>query len=453
MKPLLTTEIFSIPYDGAFVVYAPRRRVAFIADAETVNVMAQLQEGALAQPTAAQTTLLEFLQAVHVLGAEGDLPIQGLGQAEYKPVEVTLFLTGECNLRCVYCYARAGDIPTERMALPTAQRGIDYVVANALEVNTGWFALNYHGGGEPTLNHHVLTRSHAYARERAAQHGLAFYSSIATNGVLAPRARQWIIENLNGASVSLDGAPAVNDTQRPTVGGYGSATKVLETLRAFDDAGFKYGVRITVTPQSVGAMADTVRFILEHAQPARLQIEPVYDIGRGENVTLHVEPQPFIEGYRASWQLAHAYGIELDYSSARIDMLTSRFCGAYGEGFSLTPQGNVSGCFEVYDEQADFADDVIFGNFDERINRYVFDEKKLERLRAHNVHTQSWCDGCFAKWHCAGDCPNKTRHAAGDGEFQGMPSCEITRSIVLDQILRKVHDAGGIIWLEQRRVQ
>ena len=447
--PTISTDVFVIPYEGAYIIYAPLRRLAFVANASAVNTIALLKEGAIVHPTEEQSSFIRFLDAIRLTGTEGDRSIAGLNQPNYKPLEVTLFLTSLCNLRCVYCYARAGDLPAVRMSLETARRGIDYVVANALELKADWFGVNYHGGGEPTVNHSVLTASHAYAQDLARHHGLVLYSGIATNGVVSPRIRQWIIEHLQGANVSLDGVPHVNDLNRPTVSGAGSGAKVLETLRAFDEAGFRYGIRITVSSRTVNEMANTVRFILERVRPYRLQIEPVYDIGRGEQADLHVDTGAFIRGYRESWEIAHEKGIELHFSSARIDAITSRFCRAYGEGFSLTPKGNVSGCFEVYDESADFAEDVIFGSYDEKHSTYIFDEAKLRKLREHNVEKQSWCNGCFARWHCSGDCPNKTRHASIDGEFQGMPSCDITRSIVLHQIVRKISDAGGTIWMEQ----
>ena len=450
--PTIATEVFAIPYEDAYIVYAPLRRLAFVASAGAVDTMARLKQGALSDPTEEEATFIRFLDALGLTRAEGDRPIYGLHQARYKPNEVTLFLTTACNLRCVYCYARAGEAVGERMTMETAKRGIDYVVGNALDLGLGWFGLNYHGGGEPTINHAVLLESHAYASSLAAQHALKLQSSIATNGVLSPRIRDWMIAHLDGASVSLDGPPALNDLNRPTVNGLGSGARVMETLRAFDEVDFKYGVRITITARTVREMPEIVRTILERSHPVKLQIEPVYDIGRGQRADLHVESEAFLQGYLESWEIARAHRVPLDYSSARIDTLTSRFCRAYGEGFSVTPKGNVSGCFEVYDETADFAEDVIFGSFDEVAGSYSFDDAKLAKLRAHDVMSQSWCDGCFARWHCSGDCPNKTRHASGGGEFAGMPSCEITRGIVLHQLVRKIANAGGTVWVERAQI-
>lgn len=183
-KPLISTDVFVIPYEGVHIIYAPLRRLAFVANTSAVNTIALLKEEGIERPTEEQATFIRFLEAIGLTGTTGDKTIAGLGLPTYKPTEVTLFLTSQCNLRCVYCYARAGDLPAVRMSLETAKKGIDYVVANALELKKSWFGLNYHGGGEPTINHTVLIASHAYAKELASQLGLTLYSGIATNGVV-----------------------------------------------------------------------------------------------------------------------------------------------------------------------------------------------------------------------------------------------------------------------------
>jgi uncharacterized protein len=170
--PTLTAELFLIPCEDAHLIYAPLRQAAFLANAAVVNVIADLQEGKPEATSAEHAGLIEFLRRLEIVdGGEEVQPITTFG-GDPKPTAVSLFLTTACNLRCTYCYASAGDTPTRVMPLEVARRGIDFVIANALEVGRPAIDLAYHGGGEPSVNWKTLTGSYDYARERAQAVGL-----------------------------------------------------------------------------------------------------------------------------------------------------------------------------------------------------------------------------------------------------------------------------------------
>jgi len=194
---------------------------------------------------------------------------------------VTLFLTTACNLRCTYCYASAGNATPKFMTLETARRGIDFVAANAAQRRSPYFEVGYHGGGEPTVHWPVLTASFDYAREKAAELQLELRSSVATNGVLSGPQIDWIVAHVGGVSLSCDGLPTVHDECRRTASGSGSSARVIHTLRRFDEAKFPYGIRLTVTAEHIGTLADSVEFLSSEFHPSSIQIEPVYLLGRG----------------------------------------------------------------------------------------------------------------------------------------------------------------------------
>ncbi|MGA1789948.1 MAG: radical SAM protein [bacterium] len=442
----ITTEVYVIPIANRYVVYAPLKKVAFIANAKAVNFLYCLKEGQVKRFTREEKNFLRFLNDTQLTSVEGDTPIATFENATFKPTEVTLFLTNRCNLRCIYCYASAGANSHIDMPFFTAKRGIDFVFNNALELGKKSFSVGYHGGGEPAMNWKVLVKSLNYAKSLAEKHGMKVYASVATNGVLSEIKLQWIIKNLHGVSLSMDGLPKVQDVHRPHSSGDPSSKSVLRTIETFEESGFPYGIRMTVTAISVNKVLDSIMYLLEHARPKRIQLEPVYNLGRGQNKSLHVEPDAFIKAFHEAKRIADKYGVELFFSSARIDTLTNRFCRSCGEGFSLTPNGNVSACYEVYDEKAKFSQDFMFGYYDKSQNRFMFDNKKLQKLRNRTVENIPWCQGCFCKWHCAGDCANKARHAMVNGAFNGHPRCEITRSLVLDQILNKINESNGTFW-------
>lgn len=447
----ITTDVFVIPLLNRYLVYTPLRRAAFITNAAGVNLLYRLRRGSVQPTCEKEAAFLRFCQEICLTGDEGDFPISTLECSAFKPTEVTLFLTTRCNLRCIYCYASAGERPIAEMSLETAKRGIEFVCRNALERGRSEFGIGYHGGGEPTMHWDVLTQSFAYAQQLARENGLEVYGSMATNGVLSPEKQQWIIKNFRGANISVDGLPKVQDFQRPMSSGKPSSLAVMHTLRAFDRARFQYGIRVTVTAASVKYLPQSIEYLLDNANPKHIQVEPMYVLGRGRKTDLAVDPQEFIAAYREAKLIADQRGVEMFYSAARVDVLTNRFCQSCGEGFSLTPQGLVSACYEVPDPEVEFADEFIFGRYNEHPARYEFDEEKLVRLRNRTVEHIPWCQDCFCKWHCAGDCTYKARHAMVDGEFAGDARCEITRALTLDQILNKIKQSGGVVWAERRK--
>lgn len=447
-RPEITAEVFSIPLgEGRFAIYAPLRRAAFVANARLVNHLADLREGVHDASNDPDGAILELLRGLGIVdGGPEPSPITTFS-GEPRPTAVTLFLTTACNLRCTYCYASAGDTALRRMSLETAVRGIEFVASNAERTDARHFDVGYHGGGEPTANWETMTGSLARAREIALRRGLSMSASSATNGVLRDEQIDWILENLDGASLSFDGLPEVHDAHRVTVGQEGSSARVMRTMRRFDERGFRYGVRMTVTREHVARLPDSVEFILANFRPARVQAEPAYALGRWTDAP-SAETSEFIDAFREARTRALRTGSDLHFSAARLDALTNHFCGITRDSFSLTPDGSVSACFETFSEDAPHADVFLYGAPapEGEGDGYRFDMRVLEALRRLAVQHRPFCGGCFAKWHCAGDCHHKALSVNGPGEFRGTDRCHITREIVKDQILERIADSGGVVW-------
>jgi len=157
---LLTTEVFTIPLaDDRVLVYAPLRGAAFAASHALVDAMAALRDGDPLPDVDPTGSLVEFLRRLGVADGGADAPPPPVRSGPPSPTDITLFLTTACNLRCTYCYAEAGDTPIEHMSFEVAKRGIDFVLANAVDLHAPAIGVNYHGGGEPTVNWRVLTSS------------------------------------------------------------------------------------------------------------------------------------------------------------------------------------------------------------------------------------------------------------------------------------------------------
>jgi len=442
MRTRLPAELFVLPVsESAYLIYAPLRRVALLANAALVEFLRDLQTGertADANPEAAA-----FLRHCRILDGEEEIVPGGAPAGQPRPRTATLLLTNACNLRCRYCYAAAGEKPPQFMPIETARRAIDFVAGNAAATRARQFDVDFHGGGEPSVNWAVLQQAHEYASSVARARNLELRSSLTTNGVLTPEKRTWIAAHLDSANVSFDGLPEVHNANRCFPSGRGSSDIVLATLRAFDRAGFRYSIRMTVTPESIPHLAQSIAFLCRRFRPRGIQVEPLYRMGRGSSAE-ETAPELFIEAYRAARRTSEKAARLLRFSGARFPLLTSRFCGVANDNFCVSPAGNVSACHEVTDENQPWAEHFFYGRPADA--GYRFDAPAYTALRAHTVARLEYCAGCFAKFSCAGDCPHKAFHWNA-AEFAGAGRCDAIRALTQDQILERIAASGGEVWI------
>src|SRR5262249_38970890 len=155
------------------------------------------------------------------------------------------------------------------------------------------------------------------------------------------------------------------------------------------------------------------------------------------------EIEAFVTSYRIAKAIAARAGIELQYSAARLDTLTNHFCGISQDSFCVSPDGHVSACYEAFSEDTEWAPLFFYGKPKADSGAgYDFDLARLQALRNQAVQHRPYCQGCFAKWHCAGDCYHKSLSADAK-EFKGAGRCEITRNLTKDMILERIHASGG----------
>lgn len=446
-KPILNTELFSVPLeDNNYMIYAPLRMAAFVCNLSMVNFLADLQSGHYNKTLDPDGSLVEFLTRLEIVNSSPEqLPVT-IFENEPTPTTVTLFLTTACNLRCTYCYASAGQTPLKSMTFEVAKKGIDFIIDNALKKGEDHVEVAFHGGGEPTANWMVMTESFSYLKAKAKEFDLSSTTGLATNGFLRNEQIDWIIKNINSVSLSLDGTPEVHDKHRITAQGKGSSEKVIHTIKCFDAASYPYGLRLTVTKDNICNLTKSIQYICENFKPLRIQVEPSYQIGRWENAP-SAETEEFIAAYRKAQTIANSFGFKIYYSAARVGTLTNHFCGVTQDSFALSPDGNVSACYEVFSEDLKFADTFFYGKPDTN-EGYKFDLPVLNHLRKQAVQNRDYCKGCFAKWHCAGDCYHKSLTVNGKEEFTGSDRCHITRELTKDQVLEKIRESGGVFWHE-----
>jgi uncharacterized protein len=301
------------------------------------------------------------------------------------------------------------------------------------------------------MNWKVLKQSVEYARELSSIHNIKLVLSGAFNACWSDIIREFFIKNFDEISISFDGVADIQNSQRAYASGNGSFEDVCRTLQTLDAAQISYGIRMTVTEASVNRLSESVEFICRNFHPVKIQAEPVFEQGRASDGSssvrdLSVFLQQFIKAHIA----ARSYGVELFYSGARPDIITTRFCLAACRALVVTADGDITTCFESYGREHPLSDFFLVGGND-GMGSFYMDEKKLDSYFRHTVNDNEHCSGCFCKWHCAGDCAIKTMKQDGESGYQATERCFLNREITKYLLLDGIRQSGGIICGPHRR--
>lgn len=422
-------EFFALPFAGAYVLYFPTRQTAFMGNHAVVDYLKGRKAG---RPSDEQIDT--FLEAAGL-----DTP--GPKCPDYDPAlppaptHAVLLMTNGCNLRCVYCYANAGEEgPLERMPWIVAQATIDTAARNA-KARGEPLSVTFHGGGEPTTHWDLLRRCVEYARERSP----AARISMSSNGVWTASQRNFICQHFTNVSLSLDGLAEVQNRQRPLAGGGGTADSVRDSLRAMDEAGLAYGIRMTVLPASVQELPEAVRELCATTRASAIQIEPTFTDRPGHYADLDESfADRFSESFMEARDIGLAAGRTVYYSAARPEQITPVFCTAPEKALIATADGRLVTCFEIFGKNNPLATAFTVG----RVNQdgATYDETALRAYVQRLRERRRECEDCFCYRHCGGDCV--VRRPGGRDLSRGR--CKVTREITLRMILRFIENSGGV---------
>lgn len=354
--------------------------------------------------------------------------------SERVPVAMaTLITTSDCNLRCKYCFANAGDscyTMTERIAFAAVRRAVSNARGKRLAI--AFF------GGEPSLTPDLIKSVVEYTDEQAARSDIKdVVFTITTNGLLSQDLLKFIIGHRFVVTLSADGPPFIQDYQRPLKSGGKSSLLCERTIRALAANGLDFKVRATVTDFSVKHLAETVAW-LQDIGGTQLHVEPLSIAGRAALATRGEALQrPEAEEFAVHLQAAIIRGNELGVgiiSSSYMNLLDppQEFCdGNVQNRFAVTYGGDVTSCVEVQDKCHPIFPQFIVGRYDLHQDELVTIKERRDRACIVSIESnQSTCYDCFAQRICAGGCPVRNFHVTGDSARVDPYRCELIRRMV-----------------------
>jgi len=430
----MTTDVFTFKHEGKNILYAPLLGFACEANDDLILFLADLATMDDRELNDQEKKILQYLMDKGIVDGESHPEKIQPSAKEPCPSKLTLFPTNQCNMRCRYCYASAGTMPPMTMDWETATSAIDYFTSFLKKKNRIRFPLEFHGGGEPLYAWSLVTGIIEYAEDECGKAGLELDVYAGTNGVLTEKQCHWIIEHFHSLNVSFEGLPHVQDFHRPMATGKGSFNQVDATLKRFDTHNFPYGIRCTVSSYNENILTETIHYITENYKTKLIWLEPLYLCERHNKQEEDLKPdfERFVENFKALEPICTRKGVFLKYSGATFEKITSTFCSVGTDDFAITPDGYLTNCWEVTYKDHPLADTFIIGRMRPE-GRIEIDQKKLNHLRSLSVHALPFCRDCFAKYHCAGDCPTKLDHNHYQGD-RGGPRCETNRRLIAHRI-------------------
>jgi uncharacterized protein len=339
---------------------------------------------------------------------------------ESKVLTAWLHVTNACNLRCPYCYVHKS---AEGMDEPVGRAAIEALIRSAIEHDFGAVKLKY-AGGEASLNHRLMVKLQAFARERTAEHGLQLHAALLSNGVALSRALVDMLkaENIR-VMISLDGVGEQHDVQRPFVNGRPSFAWVERTIAQLIEQEHAPHLSITITNRNASGLADVVRFALDRDLTFSLNFfrdndcaASFADLQYDEQVMISAVLDAFavIEEIMPRWNVL---GSILD--RGQLLQPRQRSCGVGQDYVVIDQRGRVAKChMEIERTIGDvFHDDPL---------RLVRTDKSTALNLA--VDEKEDCRGCSWRYWCSGGCTVATFRATGRYDIKS-PNCNIYKAI------------------------
>lgn len=352
--------------------------------------------------------------------------------ADKRPV-VAWNITGQCNLKCMHCYASATSKPFDgELTADECCKVLDDLAA--FHVPSVLFS-----GGEPLMRPELLEFA-AYARK------LGLRTVLSTNGTLIDDAMALRIRDagFSYVGISLDGTEPTHDKIRGMRGAFAASLNAIRSLR---EAGVRTGLRFTVhagNRQDLSAVLNLV----EKEQIPRICIYHLAYAGRGGRISsfdLTAEKtREVVDGIFAQCEDFHRRGIDHEIltvgnhtDNAYLYLAVEKrdpqraaelrrlleWNGGNQSGIaiaSIHPRGT------VHADQ--FSWDYSLGNLRERSFGEIWEDAAHPRmaiLKDRTAHLPGRCRECRFLAMCNGNLRARAEFATGD--FLGMdPSCYLT---------------------------
>jgi len=355
---------------------------------------------------------------------------KGMNLTEYrKYMHVNISLTDDCNLGCVYCVYNSGETKNT-IDLGFVKSYLDYISENYKNVPTG---IRFFGGGEPTLKFKLMKKIYDYAFSRVDTPVF----QILSNGTFSKKVCNWIIKNIDEISLSYDGLPELQNTQRPFRSGSPSSGIVERNIKRITISEKNLSIHVVLTKNTASRTIDVLNN-LNSLGVRRIGIMRLILEGRAKERDMVENQGNFLNEILPKMrEIAGEMGIRIFCGPVEFEKPIDCMCPS-DKFMHLTAKNEIIHCGRLknYTESVKSGKlPFLKGRYDEKNKKITFTDE-AGYLATRNIHHIDECRKCVSKWLCGGGCPFVAMKMHNDVYKPGS-KCETTIRFMKDRIMEE----------------
>lgn len=409
---ILNEEIFVTEYfpdSTKKIVYAPLRASVFVVDNWFAEKIENIEDDEIKE-------FIEYLKTKKNIDIESILEIQ-----RNEVPNLSISLTNDCNLKCIYCHANAGSLLNKDTI---TKRNINIVIDqyfNLLDIDypeAKEIQLSFMGGGEPTIKFGLMSHAIKMCKSEATKRKINLHVVTATNGCYSKKVADYLISEFSHISFSFDGPKFIQNLHRPFKNGNESYSISFNNAKYLQENQKSFSFRSTISKITIANYKLFIDFFCENFPNTSIGVEPLSKFGRGKESEIAPSLNEFHKFMQKIEEYSQNKPIEIKNSAIeKLQLIRTYFCRAVSApSFNVNPAGELWAC-----ARENAPDIFLYGKFDFDRNELKIDEKKKNILKNCNVFSFPECKNCISKYHCAGDCP--------DYRFEKLLRCKTTRML------------------------
>lgn len=328
---------------------------------------------------------------------------------ELKPRYVYLTLTDDCNLNCVYCYAKERKRATN-LAFSKWISFVDKVFAFSDNL-----IFNF-TGGEPLLVPFIFELAE-YINQKGSSCILLTNGTRIDNIDIAHR----IANNFKAVKISLD---STNDDINSKLRGKNTLEKVKRSVKLLDKAKANYTIVATITALN----KDSIEEFAEHFND-RVYFQPLYKMGSGKKLShLFISGNEYYDALTKTGLFRYLSNYHKNIHGFRGN--PTKRCAMATEELSIAPNGDMFPCHMLhYSELRIGYLDIV-----DSLEGIYRNSEILSSLRGITVDSINQCKDCVVRNFCGGGCRARLDFYKNGLEGED-PFCVYEKRLILDALL------------------